>query len=374
MSTDVLLVAVTSVETKAILEAFGDAVPANPLSIDGRVYFDLGPINGARLKLTRCEMGAGGLGASQQAVAKGIAALSPAAVIMVGIAFGVNEEKQSIGDILVTEQLRPYELQRVGTEADGSVKFILRDDKPHASPWLLNLLKSSEVTWDGAALRFGTVLTGSKLVDSLDFREQLRGFELEAIGGEMEGAGLYVACHAEKVDWILVKAICDFADGQKAKDKATRQALAAKNAAEFVLHVLQFVKVDWASHKTRVRGTGSSAVFETFDDLSGAVCTLLMENRLLFDALGPNSDAATADPSSNLHQLWELRRLDRIVPNNRKIVDMVAKNISLVPQRALSAFHKFKLHAEAYERHVNSPLDQYPRFPTEFAEELKCRD
>ncbi len=51
----------------------------------------------------------------------------------------------------------------------------------------------------------------------------------------MEGAGLYVAAHDAKVDWILVKAICDWADGNK---DDTAQALAARNAAEFVLHVL----------------------------------------------------------------------------------------------------------------------------------------
>jgi hypothetical protein len=41
------------------------------------------------------------------------------------------------------------------------------------------------------------------------------------------------------VDWILVKAICDWADGQKEHDRPARQKLAAKNAARFVLHVLQ---------------------------------------------------------------------------------------------------------------------------------------
>ena len=70
--------------------------------------------------LTQSEMGAGGLGATLQTTHKGIAALQPAAVIMVGIAFGVNEAKQAIGDILVTEQLRLYDLQRVGT-ADGQL-------------------------------------------------------------------------------------------------------------------------------------------------------------------------------------------------------------------------------------------------------------
>ena len=85
------------------------------------------------------------------------------------------------------------------------------------------------------------MLSGEKLVDNLAFRQELLAFEPEAIGGEMEGAGLYVACQDRHVDWILVKAICDWADGNKATDKDARQATAACNAALFVLHTLQKV-------------------------------------------------------------------------------------------------------------------------------------
>lgn len=56
----------------------------------------------------------------------------------------------------------------------------------------------------------------------------------------MEGAGLYVSCNEHKVDWIIVKSICDFADGNKGENKAERQELAAKNAAVFVLHSLKY--------------------------------------------------------------------------------------------------------------------------------------
>lgn len=248
--TDILLVTATAAETTAVIDVFG--VNDKPRSIDGRVYFDLGRVNGALVKLTQCEMGAGGLGGSLQAVSKGIAALSPTGVVMVGIAFGASEERQSIGDILVAERLRPYDLQRIGTGLNGAATIILRDDKPHVSPWLLNLCRSSEVTWNGAPLRFGVVLTGAKLVDNVDFRDQLRDFEPEAIGGEMEGAGLYVACHDQKIDWILVKAICDFANGQKSVDKDFRQKAAAQNAAAFIHHILQFANIDWTAMRRRV--------------------------------------------------------------------------------------------------------------------------
>jgi|GEM_PF-6990164 len=163
---------------------------------------------------------------------------------MVGIAFGVNKQKQSIGDILVTEQLCLYDLQRVGTQ-DGQDEIILRGDKPHASSWLINHFKSADLQWDGAKVHFGALLTGDKLVDNIDYCDRLSNLESEAIGGEMEGAGLYVACQHKKVDWILVKGICDWADGHKSQDKESRQKTAASNAAAFVLHCLEFGAIDW---------------------------------------------------------------------------------------------------------------------------------
>ena len=234
---DLLLVTVTKVESRAVLAAFQQATgrEAQTLRLDDRIYFDLGQINGASVCLVQSEMGAAGLGAALQTVGKGIAALSPEAVIMVGIAFGMSPDWQAIGDILVSENLRPYELQRV-----GATQVIPRGDRPHASSTLLNLLKSADLRWEGPTVRFGVVLTGEKLVDNANFLEQLRSLEPEAIGGEMEGAGLYAACQDQHVDWILVKAICDWADGNKEADRAARQRTAASNAAQFVLHSLQF--------------------------------------------------------------------------------------------------------------------------------------
>jgi len=118
-----------------------------------------------------------------------------------------------------------------------------RGDRPHASSQLLNRLKAAKLTWSGIPqVQFGTMLSGEKLIDNEDFREELVSHVREAIGGEMEGAGLYAACQDKKTDWILVKGICDWADGDKSTDKENRQRSAAKNAAEFVLYALKFVQ------------------------------------------------------------------------------------------------------------------------------------
>lgn len=79
-----------------------------------------------------------------------------------------------------------------------------RGDKPHASPWLINYFKVIKAAWDRAEVHFGLLLTGEKLIDDIDYRNQLLKMEYEAIGGEMEGSGLYVTCLEYKIDWIVL--------------------------------------------------------------------------------------------------------------------------------------------------------------------------
>jgi hypothetical protein len=108
-------------------------------------------------------------------------------------------------------------------------------------------------------VQVGLLLPGEKLVDNLTFRDQLRALEPEAIGGEMEGAGVYVAAQTHKVDWILIKAIYDWADGHKGRNKRQRQQQAAHNAAHVVFHVIAQGGITRGTAPQRGRDTGATA-------------------------------------------------------------------------------------------------------------------
>lgn len=80
----------------------------------------------------------------------------------------------------------------------------------------------------------GPILSGSKLVDDPKFKKQLLDQFPTAIGGEMEGSGLYSAASRNNTDWIVVKSVCDWADGKKHKHY---QELAAASALSLCEHV-----------------------------------------------------------------------------------------------------------------------------------------
>lgn len=236
---DVLLVTVTTRETKAVMDALVSVV-GRPETTWGEVksYFRFPPINNTRVVLVRSEMGSDSVGGSSTTIRDALSEVKPKAIIMVGIAFGVKESEQPIGHVLVSHQLQPYDLMRVGTDkTSGAQKITPRGDRVTASAKLLDRLRTAELGFTGS-IQFGLVLSGQSLIDNLDYRQELQASHPEAIGGEMEGAGLYSAATG-KADWIVVKAVCDYADGNKALDKAERQKTAAEAAAAFVLHTLQ---------------------------------------------------------------------------------------------------------------------------------------
>ena len=118
-----------------------------------------------------------------------------------------------------------------------------------------------------------------------------------------------------------------------------------------------------------IRNAGKTKRFNNFQELRLEVCRILAANKAIYDAFGPLSEVADRDPNSNMYLIWELRRVDRILPNNRKILNILDANNDLIEDsKIMTAIEKFRIHAEAYEKHVYHRLDSYPLFPSEFSE------
>ena len=127
---------------------------------------------------------------------------------------------------------------------------------------------------------------------------------------------------------------------------------------------------DWKKQQeVLIRNAGKSTRFGNFAELQNAVYRLIFSNKIIFDNLGPLSEIADNNPNSNAYLIWELRRIDRIIPNNRKILNLIDANLDLVKDvTTIQLVEEFRMHAESYEKHVYHRLDSYPLFPTKFAE------
>ena len=180
--------------------------------------------------------------ASILSISNAIDAYNPDAVILVGVAFGLDDgtsKWQTIGDVLISKTVTDYES---GIIRKG--EFLSDGVTSEAGKFLVNVFASLSRTWifnlenKPAECIAGNILSGDKFVDDLKFKcELIKRYPL-AIGGEMEGRGAYAACRDRGInEWIIVKGICDWGDGNTNQNKQLNQIVASRSAVSLLRHV-----------------------------------------------------------------------------------------------------------------------------------------
>jgi nucleoside phosphorylase len=237
---DIVLVTVNSIETEELKRALIE-VAGKPRRVYGRVntYMLYPTIDDTTVATVRSSIGSRGAGGAGFTVYDAVDELRPWGVVAVGIAFGFDEVRQPIGQLLLSAQLTDYEIRRVGTSSKGTRLDVHRGPTNDAPPRLFGRFRDGGLDDDlGMDVKAGEVLTGDKLVDNLDFRAALLAEFPEAIGGEMEGAGVQAAAHRQGTEWLVAKAVCDYGVN-KGEQKSARQQIAARKSASAVVHLLR---------------------------------------------------------------------------------------------------------------------------------------
>lgn len=185
-----------------------------------------------------------GADAAQLSIINAIDAFKPKAVILVGIAFGIEfsdniNKKQKIGDVLISKSVTDYECGKIKDETMQSDGFIAESGRE-----LFSVFKNYSRSWkyevNGELVHceLGLILSGDKVIDDKKFKESLIQRYPRAIGGEMEGRGAYSACRNRGIsEWIIIKSICDWADGTKNENKNENQIIASKAAVSLLNYI-----------------------------------------------------------------------------------------------------------------------------------------
>jgi nucleoside phosphorylase len=235
----ILIMTATTSETEALhnfIEPLTNFSAIIKTPNDSQTYY-LGKFGQYKIAHVQCGMGSISRDASILTASNAIRLLNPKFLLMVGIAFGIDDSKQKIGDVLVSEAILPYNSKRIGKN-----KTIQRAAATNASKTILNRFKNLR-TWeyfvnetDKSELICGHILSGEELIDNKEHRDELIEAYPNAKGGEMEGAGIVSACDGN-IQWIIVKGICDFADGNKGQNKECNQKIAVNAAISACLEV-----------------------------------------------------------------------------------------------------------------------------------------
>jgi len=241
----VLIVAAADIENQALLELSGlsnEQTVNRSFPVGNQSCVDLG-FQKFAVWATLCAPSSEVVLGSQATVGDLIATISTkrrvAAVIMPGIAFGLKQDEQRIGDILLSTQIRLYD--EPAKKAEGGHE-LPRPIVPEADSYLVRAFRMSTPNWQKKTpnedlrprVHAGLFLSGRKLVNDPHMVFKLKQNARHAIGGEMVGAGVYSSAARKQTPWIIVKSICDW--GMHKGDNY--QLDAARNSADFVYHVL----------------------------------------------------------------------------------------------------------------------------------------
>ena len=277
----------------------------NELPREGVTYYELDGVGGFRVIHRHSRQGPQ---EAQLSATQAIDHWNPQLLIAVGIAFGVNEKKQHLRDVLVSEKVLDYELARV--EPDGT--FTYRGTPQETSRELaervanINLQRRGNAGWP--TIRMGIMLSGAKLVDNEEYRNTIASLHSKVIGGEMEGSGILTACSRDGVDMIVVKAICDWASHKDTPSKEEDQKKAAQSAAIVARAILE------KGH------------------LTGTIPTLKQENLVLKKQLDELKNPQHRAP--RFPDVLRMGEHDEVLEEKRLIQDSRASALNLDPNAA----------------------------------------
>ena len=241
-----------------------------------------------RVALTQCRQGTA---AALIAIKNAAEILHPKVALFVGICGTMKPTKAKLGDVVISAKLATYEVKEI--RPDGTVEY--GGSKPDVSRNMARLISSAADGWnppledprsrDIKVHHDAVMLSGSELVNYGPRREELADYFRDALGLETEGAGmrsittvtnrvlswadiyavinpiyitehvcksvkfgisfilgLYAAAHDSGLEWAVIKAVSDFADGSNTATEDW-QPFASVMAASLVHHMFKYPDV-----------------------------------------------------------------------------------------------------------------------------------
>ena len=141
-----------------------------------------------------------------------------------------------------------------------------------------------------------------------------------------------------------------------------------ENESIYTVNQLKKIKKDHEASvaaKLKIEGMGN------LNNLKKRIIPYLKDNYSVWMEYGPNSEKARRDPqNAELYQIWLQARIERIVPNNRIILELVKANRMLFDTKDQQIVSEFITHVESYEMWVTSSntYESVKPFPQTFNE------
>lgn len=133
------------------------------------------------------------------------------------------------------------------------------------------------------------------------------------------------------------------------------------------LYPVELVREWKNNHEESIRRLFETPRFASRQELRKYIEPFLIENKTVFETLGPESSNATKHQLS-AEQEWARQCIQTIIPNNRRIDNALVNNRNLLTPEEVKLLIRFKRHREGFEyNHVSGDVSELvPIFPDGF--------
>ncbi|KUJ58318.1 hypothetical protein [Chryseobacterium aquaticum] len=135
-----------------------------------------------------------------------------------------------------------------------------------------------------------------------------------------------------------------------------------KNEEDFPESLILQWKVN---HEENLAKVFSVKKFDNREAVKQIIDPLFLENKTIFDVYGPETEERF-NPESEMPELWLNKIRTIIIPNNRKILNIIEANYHLLNDNEKEKFQNFKQHINDFEaKHIFNSTTTGIRFPKE---------
>jgi nucleoside phosphorylase len=203
-------------------------------------FYTVGRFGNYNAVLTQTDMG----GESVLSFDRAISDWKVKILIAIGVAWGTNPKSQKLGDVLVSKEIAVYG----DNDKAQNGEYNTRSHIPKAGANILRSLKEYHDSWEfkfdnqNSKVHIGRIISAGLLVNDQEVKNHLLQLPqhqlVDIIGGDMEAKELAHVVYQNSLkvqEWVMVKGICDWADGNKHKGYQPLAAAAASGFVKFVL-------------------------------------------------------------------------------------------------------------------------------------------
>lgn len=197
-------------------------------TISSTIYYE-GTLQGKNVVVAKCGVGKVHAAVCAQTM---ILKYKPDVIINTGVAGSLNS-KLDIADLVISDSVVQHDMDTSGLgDPIGLISGVNLISIP-CSKDLVEQIEKSAKTIESTNVIVGTIASGDQFICNQDKRDYIVK-HFDALCAEMEGAAIGHVCYLNNVDFCIVRAISDKADGSAHMDFPTFTKIAAKKSTQLI--------------------------------------------------------------------------------------------------------------------------------------------